>query len=72
MLDFTKKPKTISASFTLNVHEGSEDKTVNEAQQILTRATPDEVELLSRLFDNERLRSMALKAADKMLPKTKS
>lgn len=61
------KPKTITASFTVNVHEGNEEKTVNQLQQVLTRATPDEVETLAKLFANDTKRKLAMSMAKNYL-----
>ena len=63
----TKKPKTIAVTVQINVHAGAEEATANQVQQILTRATPDEIAQLSRLFADEGKRKMAISMAGKYL-----
>lgn len=67
MAFINKKPKTIAATVNMNVHHGEESKTINEVQQILTRATPDEIAVLAKLFANDTKRKMAISMANKYL-----
>ncbi|GIV32663.1 MAG: hypothetical protein KatS3mg031_0198 [Chitinophagales bacterium] len=62
-----KKPKTISVNFFVNVHEGEEERTVQAWQQVLARATPQEADILARLFNNDCKRKQALTLAEKFL-----
>ena len=58
-----RKPKTVEEKFLLNVHEGDEAATIRHAAAILTRATPEELAVLAKLFSNPALLKQAMTLA---------